>query len=119
LEAIAESGLDLSELYQNLQKKTGYYSAYDRIDLHLSGMEARSRLLEQLETQPMKEIDGQSVVDCQTTDGYKFRLANDSWLLIRFSGTEPLLRLYCEAATPEKARHTLNWAKDWADKVGG
>jgi phosphomannomutase len=119
LEAIAKAGLDLSELYQNLQKQTGYYSAYDRIDLHLSGMEARSRLLEQLQTQPFKEIDGQSVVDCQTTDGYKFRLANDSWLLIRFSGTEPLLRLYCEAATPEQARHTLNWAKDWADKVGG
>ena len=117
LEAIAESGLDLSDLYKRLQERTGYFSAYDRIDLHLSGMDVRARLLEQLQTQPLTEIAGQSVVDCQTTDGYKFRLANDSWLLIRFSGTEPVLRLYCEAATPEEARRTLNWAKDWANSV--
>ncbi|HEY9905274.1 MAG TPA: phosphoglucomutase/phosphomannomutase family protein [Candidatus Sericytochromatia bacterium] len=117
LEAITQSGLDLSDLYKRLQERTNYTSAYDRIDLHLSGMEARSRLLEQLQTQPLTEIAGQSVVDCQTTDGYKFRLANDSWLLIRFSGTEPVLRLYCEAATPEDARRTLNWAKEWADSV--
>ncbi|HEY9740757.1 MAG TPA: phosphoglucomutase/phosphomannomutase family protein [Coleofasciculaceae cyanobacterium] len=115
LEAIAQSGLDLSDLYRRLQERTNYTSAYDRIDLHLAGMDVRSRLLEQLQTQPLTEIAGQSVVDCQTTDGYKFRLANDSWLLIRFSGTEPVLRLYCEAATPEEARRTLNWAKDWAN----
>jgi len=119
LEAIAQSGLDLSDLYKRLQERTGYTSAYDRIDLHLSGMDVRSRLLEQLQTQPLTEIAGQSVVDCQTTDGYKFRLANDSWLLIRFSGTEPVLRLYCEAATPEEARRTLSWAKEWADRVEG
>ncbi len=117
LEAIAQSGLDLSDLYKRLQERTGYTSAYDRIDLHLSGMDVRSRLLEQLQTQPLTKIADQAVVDCQTTDGYKFRLANDSWLLIRFSGTEPVLRLYCEAATPEDARRTLNWAKDWANSV--
>ncbi|NEO51198.1 MAG: phosphoglucomutase/phosphomannomutase family protein [Moorea sp. SIO4A3] len=116
LEAIAKSGKDLSELYKSLQEQTGYASAYDRIDLHLSGMEVRSRIQEQLQTQPLQEINGQAVVDCQTTDGYKFRLANDSWLLIRFSGTEPLLRLYCEAATLEQVTQTLNWAKDWASK---
>lgn len=117
LEAIAQSELDLSDLYKGLQERTEYFSAYDRIDLHLSGMDVRSRLLEQLQTQPLTEINGQQVVDCQTIDGYKFRLANDSWLLIRFSGTEPVLRLYCEAATPEVARNTLNWAKDWANSV--
>lgn len=116
LEAIALSGMDLSDLYQRLQERTGYASAYDRIDLHLSGMEARSRIQAQLDTNPPKEIDGEAVVDCQTTDGYKFRLANDSWLLIRFSGTEPLLRLYCEAPTLNRVRQTLKWAKDWASQ---
>jgi phosphomannomutase len=82
-------------------------------------MEVRSRLLEQLQTQPLKEIAGQSVVDCQTTDGYKFRLADNSWLLIRFSGTEPVLRLYSEAATLDQVHRTLNWAKDWANQVEG
>jgi phosphomannomutase len=119
LEAVAQSGMDLSDLYKRLQVRTGFTSAYDRIDLHLSGMEVRSRLLEQLQTQPLKEIAGQSVVDCQTTDGYKFRLADNSWLLIRFSGTEPVLRLYSEAATLDQVHRTLNWAKDWANQVEG
>ncbi|MBD0345852.1 MAG: phosphoglucomutase/phosphomannomutase family protein [Coleofasciculus sp. Co-bin14] len=117
LEAIAYSEMDLSELYKRLQVRTGFTSAYDRIDLHLSRMEVRSRLLEQLQTQPLTEIAGQSVVDCQTTDGYKFRLADGSWLLIRFSGTEPVLRLYSEAATLEEVHRNLNWAKDWANSV--
>ena len=116
LEAIARSGLDLSALYRQLQKKTGLTSAYDRIDLPLASMDVRSRLLTQLQSQPLTEIAGQPVVDCLTIDGYKFRLADDSWLMIRFSGTEPVLRLYCEAATPQQVHQTLNWAKQWAEK---
>jgi phosphomannomutase len=117
LEAIAQSGMDLSDLYKRLQERTGYTSAYDRIDLHLASMDVRSRLLEQLQSQPLTKIAGEKVVDCLTIDGYKFRLANDSWLLIRFSGTEPVLRLYCEAPTLKQVHHTLNWAKDWANSV--
>jgi phosphomannomutase len=115
LEAIASSGLDLSELYQRLQTRTNFVSAYDRIDLPLASMEVRSRLLEQLQSQPLKEIAGKAVVDCQTIDGYKFRLADQSWLMIRFSGTEPVLRLYCEAPTIEQVQQTLAWAKQWAE----
>lgn len=117
LEAVVLSGQDLSILYRQLQEKTGYFSAYDRIDLPLASMEVRSRLLQQLEEQPLVEIAGQSVVDCLTVDGYKFRLADGSWLLIRFSGTEPVLRLYCEAATQARSHACLNWAKDWANSV--
>lgn len=115
LEAIASSQLDLSELYQRLQTQTNFVSAYDRIDLPLASMEVRSRLLEQLQNQPLKEIAGKAVVDCQTIDGYKFRLADQSWLMIRFSGTEPVLRLYCEASTIEQVQQTLAWAKQWAE----
>ena len=115
LEAIAHSGMDLSELYSRLQEKTSFTSAYDRIDLPLASMEVRSRLLEQLQTQPLTEIAGQPVVDCLSIDGYKFRLADNSWLMIRFSGTEPVLRLYCEAPTLQQVHHTLAWAKQWAE----
>lgn len=117
LEAMVQTGLDLSALYRRLQEKTGFFSAYDRIDLPLASMEVRSRLLEQLKNQPPKEIVGQNVVDCNTIDGYKFRLADDSWLMIRFSGTEPVLRLYCEAATIEEVHKRLNWANDWANSI--
>lgn len=115
LEAIAQSELDLSDLYRRLQSQTNFTSVYDRIDLPLASMDVRSRLVEQLETQPLKEIAGQSVIDCLTIDGYKFRLADNSWLMIRFSGTEPVLRLYCEAATLKQVHQTLDWAKRWAE----
>ena len=115
LEAIVESGLDLGEYYRYLQKQTGFSSAYDRIDLPLASMEVRSRLLQQLQTQPLTEIAGLAVIDCQTIDGYKYRLADKSWLMIRFSGTEPVLRLYCEASTIEQVHQTLAWAKHWAE----
>ncbi|MHC5832747.1 MAG: phosphoglucomutase/phosphomannomutase family protein, partial [Nostoc sp.] len=78
-------------------------------------MEVRSRLLQQLQSQPLKEIGGLAVIDCQTIDGYKYRLADKSWLMIRFSGTEPVLRLYCEAPTIEQVHQTLAWAKQWAE----
>jgi phosphomannomutase len=115
LEAIVESGLDLGEYYRYLQKQTGFTSAYDRIDLPLASMEVRSRLLQQLQTQPLTEIASLAVIDCQTIDGYKYRLADKSWLMIRFSGTEPVLRLYCEAPTIEQVHQTLAWAKQWAE----
>jgi phosphomannomutase len=117
LETVVQTETDLSELYRQLQQKTGFDAAYDRIDLPLASMDVRAKLLEQLQTQPLKEIAGRAVTSCQTDDGYKFRLADQSWLLIRFSGTEPVLRLYCEAATIELVHATLNWAKDWANSV--
>jgi phosphomannomutase len=118
LEAIVQSGMDLSDLYQRLQDKTGYASAYDRIDLPLASMEVRSRLLEQLQTHPPTEVAGHAVVDSLAIDGYKFQLTNQSWLLVRFSGTEPVLRLYSEALTPDEVSQNLAWAKDWANSIG-
>ncbi|MBE9208193.1 phosphoglucomutase/phosphomannomutase family protein [Nostoc sp. LEGE 06077] len=115
LEAVVESGRDLGEYYSYLQQQANFSSAYDRIDLPLASMEVRSRLLQQLQTQPLTEIAGKVVTDCQTIDGYKFRLADNSWLMIRFSGTEPVLRLYCEAATIEEVHQTLDWARQWAE----
>lgn len=116
LEAVVKSGEDLSDIYRRLQTETGFTSAYDRIDLHLANMDERSRLLDLLQNQPLTEIACKAVVDCNKVDGYKFRLADGSWLLIRFSGTEPVLRLYSEAATLKEVMQNLNWAKSWAQK---
>ncbi len=117
LEAVVQSGQNLGDLYRELQRKTGFTSAYDRIDLPLASMEVRSRLVQTLDTHPLTEIAAQAVTDCQTIDGYKFRLANGSWLLVRCSGTEPVLRLYCEAATLAQVHQVLNWIKDWANQL--
>ncbi len=117
LEAVVQSGKDLSDIYRSLQEKTNYTSNYDRIDLPLANMEVRSRLLNELQSNAPSTVAEQSVTEVLTIDGYKFNLADGSWLLIRFSGTEPVLRLYSEAKTPENVRRNLNWAKDWAQAV--
>jgi phosphomannomutase len=117
LEAVSVAGKDISQLFAELQQKTNFYSEYDRIDLPLASMETRAKLLASLEKNPLTEIAGQGVSDCTTIDGYKFRLAGGGWLLIRFSGTEPVLRLYCEAPHHERVQAVLQWAKDWANAV--
>jgi len=116
LEAMVQSGSDLSDLYRNLQTRTQFFAEYDRIDLPLASMEVRAKLVAQLKNTPLTEIAGRTVVDCLAIDGYKYRLADGSWLLIRFSGTEPLLRLYGEAATLEQVHQILHWARDWASQ---
>lgn len=114
LEAVVQGGKDLSEQYADLQAKTGFSAHYDRIDLALTSMEARDRVLQELKTNTPKTIANQTVTSHIDIDGYKFQLADESWLLIRFSGTEPVLRLYSEAPTLERVQENLNWAKDWA-----
>ncbi|MGB3138215.1 MAG: phosphoglucomutase/phosphomannomutase family protein [Nodosilinea sp.] len=114
LEALVASGMDLSDYYRTLQEKTGYFSEYDRIDLPLPSMDVQAKLLHSLATAPPQEVAGKAVKDILDIDGYKLTLADDSWLLIRFSGTEPVLRLYSEAKTLEEVHRHLHWAKDWA-----
>lgn len=114
LEAIATSGKDLSDLYQNLQERTGFASAYDRIDLTLSSDATKQALIQTLSQTPFTEVLGTAVSEFTNPDGFKVRLVDGSWLLIRFSGTEPVLRLYCEAATEERVAQLLQWAKQWA-----
>lgn len=52
-----------------------------------------------------------------TTDGVKLRLGPSHWLMLRFSGTEPLLRLYCEAPTEERVAQVLSWARELAEQA--
>lgn len=117
LEAVVMSGQDLSDYYRSLQTKTGFKSEYDRIDLPLANMDVRAKLLEQLQTQPPQTIAGKAVTNCLTIDGYKFTLEDGSWLLVRFSGTEPVLRLYSEADQMDEVHKHLLWAKDWATSI--
>lgn len=115
LEAIATNQQDLGKIYQALQDRVEFYSVYDRIDLHLKSFSTRDRLLKELAENAPQVIAERKVIDCDTKDGYKFRLEDQSWLLIRFSGTEPVLRLYCEALIIEDVHTILNWAKTWAE----
>ena len=71
----------------------------------------KNQLQATLASKPLEEIAGKKVIDCLAIDGYKYRLEDESWLLIRFSGTEPLLRLYSEGNSLKTVHENLNWAK--------
>ncbi|AFZ44847.1 phosphoglucomutase/phosphomannomutase alpha/beta/alpha domain I [Halothece sp. PCC 7418] len=117
IEAVVVAEKDLGRLYQDLQAQVRFSSAYDRIDLPLANEEAKQRVQTMLDADPPNQIAERTVTSCQTVDGYKFRLEDNSWLLVRFSGTEPLLRLYCEATDQPSVRTILNWAKQWASSL--
>ena len=82
-------------------------SFYRRIDVHFQRAEyeaVKRRILVGLREQPPTVLAGESIVRTQvldTGDGFKWFLADGSWLLVRASGTEPLVRVYTEAVTPE------------------
>jgi len=82
-----------SELLALLFSKVGAHY-YDRIDSGFTG-ERKTREAAILAAKP-ETIGGLKVTDLNTTDGFKFLLEDGGWLLIRFSGTEPIMRVYCE-----------------------
>ena len=82
-------------------------SFYRRVDVHVdraSYPALKDRLLVELRTNAPAQLDGAPVTKTEaldTNDGFKFYTADGSWLLVRFSGTEPLVRVYTEASSPE------------------
>ena len=84
-----------SELLKYLYDKVGPHY-YERTDLHFPP-EKRETIIQRLEQQKPSQIDNSEVTNIDTSDGFRFRLSDGSWLLIRLSGTEPLLRIYAES----------------------
>jgi phosphomannomutase len=93
-----------SELIDLLFSKVGAHY-YDRIDTPFEG-ERQEKIDRILAANPEK-IAGLKVVDFITIDGYQFILEDGGWMLIRFSGTEPIIRVYCETTYPEKVGEIL------------
>ena len=117
IEALVEGGVPLGERIDALQQRCGGAAAYDRLDLRLANMEARRRLEAKLAEAPPSAVAGCPVLEVVTTDGVKLRLGPSHWLMLRFSGTEPLLRLYCEAPTVARVNEVLVWARELAEAV--
>lgn len=93
-----------SQLLEILFEKVGPHY-YDRIDTQFSG-DRKSREEKILTAHP-KELGGIKVTGLDTTDGFKFNLADGGWLLIRFSGTEPIIRVYTETTHQDKVQAIL------------
>ncbi|MFN3561342.1 MAG: phosphoglucomutase/phosphomannomutase family protein [Chloroherpetonaceae bacterium] len=113
LEIMAKRKKTLSELVQELYDEFGFFT-YDRIDAHLSEAE-KQRAIERASKGDFKEIAGCKVTRFENLDGYKY-FFEGGWLLIRPSGTEPVLRLYCEADSEEKVKNALVFAQSLAKK---
>jgi phosphomannomutase len=94
-----------SELLELLFSKVGAHY-YDRIDTRFTG-DRKAREEKIISAKP-KEIAGLKVTGINTTDGYKFCLEDGGWLLIRFSGTEALMRVYCETTHQDKIPEILD-----------
>ncbi|MDK2980084.1 MAG: hypothetical protein PWQ55_431 [Chloroflexota bacterium] len=94
-----------SELLQLLFSKVGAHY-YDRIDTRFTG-DRKTREAKIIAAEP-KEVAGLKVTGINSTDGFKFCLEDGGWLLIRFSGTEPLMRVYCETTHKDKIPEILD-----------
>lgn len=101
-EMIVKSGKKLSELVQELFDEFGDH-AYYRNDLHTEESK-KLAMIQHCENRKLTEIAGLKVVDWQFTDGIKQTMEDGSWLLVRPSGTEPVLRIYAEAPTAKQAK---------------
>lgn len=117
IEALVEGGQPLGVRIDQLQQQCGGEAAYDRLDLRLADMATRRRLEQRLAEAPPTDVAGAAVQEVITTDGVKLRLGPSHWLMLRFSGTEPLLRLYCEAPSSGRVAEVLTWAKAFAESV--
>jgi alpha-D-glucose phosphate-specific phosphoglucomutase len=104
--------MPMSDIVRHLQEEAGP-SYYDRIDVRFPE-EKREEVIARFAGEHPTEIAGQRVDRVQIIDGFKYFLDDGSWLLVRASGTEPLIRLYTEASSPEMARRVLAAGKEMA-----
>jgi phosphomannomutase len=109
LDLMVRTGKSPSQLIDYLYSKVGPHH-YQRIDITFPETERQS-IIDRVK-KPPKTIDGVKVAKVDTTDGYRFILADNTWLLIRFSGTEPLLRIYTETNSPERAERILKLGRE-------
>jgi alpha-D-glucose phosphate-specific phosphoglucomutase len=109
LDFMVKTGKTPSQLLDYLYSKVGPHY-YDRRDFHISAAK-RQTILHRLSSSLPDTVAGSKVTRVDTTDGFRFFLVDESWLLIRFSGTEPLVRIYAEAESLEMVRELLDEGK--------
>jgi alpha-D-glucose phosphate-specific phosphoglucomutase len=104
LDFMVRTGKKPTELLKMLFDKVGEHF-YDRIDTPFSG-DRKSREQMILNANP-QTLGGLKVTELVTVDGFQFKLEDGGWLLIRFSGTEPIMRVYCETTHGDKVKAIL------------
>jgi len=109
VEMLARTGQRISQLRERVYEITGrLYVVEENIP---ATPEMRIVVPRRLQEMPADHIGPYPVVHVSHLDGAKFFLAHDNWVLLRFSGTEPVLRIFAEADSPEKAHELIEWLK--------
>jgi phosphomannomutase len=110
VEMVATQDTSLSGLVERLLQEVGP-AHYQRIDLRLSHPIAKDQMTQRLIEKTPPSIGGEKIEQILSLDGVKYILADDSWLLIRPSGTEPVLRMYAEGRRPEMVQALLKYGE--------
>ena len=116
-EMIVMTGKPLSELRQQVAELVGPH-AYARRDHRFSRESyfgAREKLIHRMTVAPPQAVGSEPVTATRSDDGYKYWMGEDSWVLVRMSGTEPLMRVYCESTSSERVQQLLN---DFESELG-
>jgi len=116
LEVMASANKPLHVLVEELLTDYGP-AQYARTDMKLSRPIAKADMVAMLVAAAPTAIAGVEIESVQTTDGVKYYLEDGSWLLIRPSGTEPVLRVYAEAENDERVRALLDFGEEMAAKA--
>jgi phosphomannomutase len=113
VEMVAAYKTTLHELVNDVLKDVGP-AHYARTDLRLSHPVSKAQMVQRLVDGTPASIGGETITEVSTLDGVKYLLSDDSWLLIRPSGTEPVLRVYAEGRTPQMVEALLGFGEQVA-----
>ena len=115
LEMLATERVSVNKLIAGLEKEFGPHR-YGRIDTHFP-LEKRGALMEFLKTKPPEKLLRSPLSNMKTYDGVKFIAQDTSWLMLRGSGTEPILRIYAESKTDTDVKKLLKLGVELTRKV--
>lgn len=115
LEAIICAGRRPSEMLHDLHREFGEFY-FGRRDLHMPVSRGQELVSKLVEDSP-NSFAGESVTEVQTLDGAKLIFGDESWVLFRQSGTEPVLRIYAEATSVEKMKALLDAGEEIAQQM--
>lgn len=113
LECMARTGKPLGTLVREMETEYGSHR-YGRLDLRLRTLQERDRVVASITSSPPDRILSVPVSNVETLDGVKLTRSDQSWLMFRASGTEPLLRIYAEAPTQDEVEVLLAWGRSVA-----
>jgi phosphomannomutase len=113
-ECVAHYGLTLSQIVANMEEEFGALH-YDRRDVHRP-MDRCARLIERVRSGELDRTFAPGLTSKEEKDGVKMNFADGSWLLFRKSGTEPIIRIYCESPDAEQVQRMLDRAIEELDR---